>query len=253
MKRYRPLGWLLLSAVFLLLGGQELLAQVRSSSNYQLQSDSINIGGGFSSSTNYVQESTVGEVATGESDSGGYSLKAGYQQMQEVFISMTTPPNVVMSPNLVGVGGGTSNGSTTVTVITDSSAGYELTIAAENDPSMQSGANTIADYIPATADPDYTFTTGNNDAHFAYSPSGVDVVQRFLDDGISDCNTSSTNTDLACWDGLSTTAETIASSPNSNHPAGATTTVNFRVGLGAGVVQVPGEYVATTTLTALPL
>jgi hypothetical protein len=65
-------------------------AQVRSSSNYQLQSDSINIGGGFSSSTSYIQESTVGEVATGISDSSSYSLRAGYQQMQEVYISMTT-------------------------------------------------------------------------------------------------------------------------------------------------------------------
>ena len=61
-------------------------AQVMQSTNYQIQSDSINFGGGFSSSTNYALESTAGELATGESSSTNYSLKAGYQQMVNNFI-----------------------------------------------------------------------------------------------------------------------------------------------------------------------
>ena len=51
------------------------LAQVRSSASYQLQSDSLNVGGGLSTSTSYISESTVGEVATGESSSASYMLK----------------------------------------------------------------------------------------------------------------------------------------------------------------------------------
>jgi hypothetical protein len=226
-------------------------AQVRSSSNYQLQSDSINIGGGFSSSTNYVQESTVGEVATGNSDSSNYNLYAGYQQLQEVYISISDPTDVIMSPNLPGLTGGTSNGSTTVTVTTDSPAGYSLTIEAQNNPAMQSGGNTIANYNEG-AEPDFSFTTSGSQAHFGFSPSGVDLVQEFKDGG-GLCNVNTQDTLLACWAGLTTSDREIARSISPNHPAGATTTVFFRVGVGGSVGVPSGVYTATTTLTALSL
>lgn len=227
------------------------LAQVRTSTNYQLQSDSINIGGGLATSTSYRQESTVGEVATGPSDSATYSLRAGYQQMQEVFLSLASTGDVIMSPDLPGLTGGTSNGSTTFTVVTDSPAGYQLTIEAENDPAMQSGANTIADYNEG-ADPDFSFLTGSADAHLGFTPEGADLVQSFLDDGGA-CNVGSLDTSLACWAGLSTTAIVVAEGSGANQPSGATTTVHFRVGIGSGAGVETGVYTATTTVTALPL
>ncbi len=229
------------------------LAQVRTSSNYQLQSDSINVGGGLSSSTNYVQESTVGEIATGPSDSATYSLKAGYQQMQEVYVSIAVSGDVTMSPALGGLSGGTSNGSTTVTVITDSPSGYRLTIEAENDPAMlrDGGGDSIADYNEG-ADPDFTFSTAAGEAHLGYTPEGVDITQPFLDDTGS-CNSGATDTSLACWAGLATTTTAIAEGAGSNHPSGATTTVHFRVGLGSSANILSGDYTATTTVTALPL
>lgn len=226
-------------------------AQVMTSPSYQLQSDSINVGGGLSSSTSYVQESTVGEIATGPSDSTTYSLRAGYQQMQEVYLSMSVPADVVMDNDIGGITGGTSNGSTTVTVITDSPAGYQLTIIAENDPAMQSPTDTIADYS-AGGTPDFIFTTAATDTHFGYSPSGVDIVQAFLDDG-GTCGVSNGDTALACWDGLTTTSRLIAQSGGANQPAGATTTVNFRVFVGGSAPVEAGLYIATSTLTALPL
>jgi hypothetical protein len=58
---------------------------------------------------------------------------------------------------------------------------------------------------------------------------------------------------LSCWDGLSTIAEQIATSVNANHPAGATTTVNFRVLLMPNANITSGDYYATSTVTALPL
>lgn len=66
--------------------------------------------------------------------------------MQEVFISLATSGNVNLTPDLPGLTGGESNGSTTFTVTTDSPSGYQLTIKAENNPAMQSGVSTIADY-----------------------------------------------------------------------------------------------------------
>lgn len=227
-------------------------AQVMSSPSYQLQSDSINVGGGLSSSTNYVQESTVGEIATGPSDSTSFSLRAGYQQMQEVFLSLSAPADVTLSPALGGLTGGTSNGSTTVTVITDSPAGYQMTIEAEGNPAMQldGGGDSIGDYVGA---PDYSFTTGATDEHFGFTPSGVDITNEFTDDGASGCGGGGDKEALVCWDGLSTTARTVAQAGSANHTAGATTTLHFRVGLGGNVSVSAGVYTATTTLTAYPL
>jgi hypothetical protein len=241
---------LLTSLIFLLMN--VVVAEVRSSPSYQLQSDSINFAGGLSTSSNYSLESTAGEVATGDSESASYKLLAGYQQMQEVFLSMTAPDPVVMTPNILGITGGTANGSTSVMVLTDSPSGYELTIAAESAPAMRKGSDTIADYVPAAAPaPDLSFLTSPTTAHFGFSPEGSDIVDRFRDDGLL-CNTSTGDTALACWDGIGTSNKSIARG-SANQPSGATTTLNFRLVVGGSVEVTAGDYFATTTLTALPL
>jgi len=226
-------------------------AQVMESTNYGLQSDSINFGGGLSNSTGFTLESSVGEIATGESDSSSYTLRAGYQQMQQVFMSLTGLAAVTLSPTIPGVSGGVANGSTTATVVTDSPSGYSLTIASESSPAMVSGGNSLADYNTGPT-PDYEFAIGVNDAHFGFSPFGDDIIDRFKNNGTS-CGVGSTISNLNCWTGASTTATVIAESTSSNHPTGADTRINFRVGVGGSVTQAPGVYVATTTVTALPL
>lgn len=242
-----------ISAIAVLLTMGVSLAQVRESTNYRIESDSINFGGGLSSSGSYTLESTAGEVATGESGSASYNLRAGYQQMTTTYLAMTAPADVTMSPSIPGIVGGTANGSTTVTVTTDSSAGYQVTISAGVSPAMQKGSDSIPDYTPAGANPDFTFSTDAGEAHFGYSPSGIDVASRFKDDGISSCGGGSSETELACWDGLDTVAETIVQRTSANTPNGSTTTLNFRTWIGGGVNQTAGTYVATTTLTALAL
>ncbi len=125
----------------LLVGVHFVGAEAMQSTNYRIQSDSINFGGGLSTSTNYGLESTAGEVASGESDSPTYSLNAGYQQMQEVFISLSAVGPVTLAPSIPGISGGEANGSTTVTVVTDSAAGYQLFIAAEGSEDHKSTPN----------------------------------------------------------------------------------------------------------------
>lgn len=226
-------------------------AQVMTSTNYQIQQDSVNFGGGLSSSTQYTIESTAGEVATGDSQSTNYKLRAGYQQLDTNFVSLSAVPPVTMDPPIPGITGGTAHGTTTMTVTTDSPAGYELSIAASDSPAMKKGTDSIADYAPA-GDPDFVFTTAASDAHFGYSPSGVDIVDRFKDNGAA-CNIGSLDSALACWDGLSTTDEVIAESTGPNVPNGTVTTLHFRLSVGSSVVQPSGTYTATTTVTALAL
>lgn len=227
-------------------------AQVRQSTNYRIQSDSINVGGGLSTSTSYTVESTAGEIATGDSDSSNFGLNAGFQQMQEMYLAMTAAADVTMNPTIGGIVGGTSTGATSVTVTTDNPAGYQLTIEASSSPAMRSGVNSIADYVPGTANPDFVFTYNSTEAQFGYAPDGVDTASRFQDDGGA-CASGSNITSERCWDGLSMTPEVIATRTSGNHPNGTETTIDFQVGIGTGVAQQEGTYVATTTLTLLAL
>jgi len=225
--------------------------QVMSSSNFSLQSDSINFGGGYSTSSSYTLESTAGEIATGESGSASFQLRAGYQQMQEIYLALTVPGVVPLSPALPGVTGGTSTGAVAASVVTDNPAGYTLSLRAENSPAMQAASSSIADYIPAGAVPDFFFALAPTDAVFGFTPEGVDIDVRYQDSG-GVCGMSGNDTAERCWDGLSTTSRVVARGTAANHPDGATTTFRFQVGLG-GMIAVPaGQYVATSTLIALP-
>jgi len=159
-----------------------------------------------------------------------------------------------MVGTLGGLTGGESNGSSTVSVLTDSSGGYQLSIAAVATPALRKNPDTIADYVANSApNPDFIFTTDSGEAHFGFAPFGNDVTSRFKNNG-SACNAGGTTiTALRCWQGLSTSAQVIASGAGANQPAGADTTIQFKVGIASGAGVVSGTYVATTTLTAIAL
>ncbi|HEY9586194.1 MAG TPA: hypothetical protein VJJ27_00945, partial [Candidatus Paceibacterota bacterium] len=201
----------------LLAGVMNVHAQM-SSSNYKVQFDSVNLGGGLSTSTSYKQESTFGEVATGESNSANYNIHAGYQQMNEVFLSMTSAADVTLAPNLSSLTGGTANGSTTVTVTTDGAAGYALYVNASTSPALAETADSFADYVPASANPDFSFSVGNSQSFFGFSPEGTDTASRFLDNGGA-CATGALNTADSCWDGFTTTTKIISENSGLNTPS----------------------------------
>lgn len=227
------------------------LADRMTSTNYTIQADSVNVGGARSASTNFRLEDTAGEIATGDSSSTNFKLRAGYQQMAEVSISLSAAADVTMSPTIGGVSGGTSNGQTSVTVITDSPAGYQLTIKASSSPAMQGNTHgeTIANYTPAGAAPDFTFSVPSTAAEFGFTPEGSDTATQFLDNG-SACNTGSGETANACWAALTTAAQTISSRTTANSPSGTATTIKFRITLGSASLTVADTYVATSTVTA---
>lgn len=228
-----------------------VLGQVMQSSSYKLERDSVNFGGGNSSSSNYSQESTFGEVATGDSQSTNYVLHAGYQQMVATYLSLSVS-SVNLTPAINTTGGGIANGSTTVSVTTDDAAGYELYIVASSSPALISGANSFADYTPAGVNPDFAFTVASANSAFGFSPEGSDIVQAFKDNG-STCNTGSSDTANACWNGLSTTNQLVAKKSSANHPTGSNTVLEFRAESGSSHVQPSGTYTATTTVTAVAL
>ncbi len=160
--------------------------------------------------------------------------------------------NVFMTPDLPGLTGGTSNGSTTFIVTTDSPTGYQVTLQASDAPAMQSPTgSSIGNYNNGDI-AGFAFTIPTASAVFGFSPEGVDVADQFLDDTVT-CGVGSTDTPGACWAGVSTTPITIVEATAPNQPTGATTTIQFQVGLASGANIESGVYTATTTLTALPL
>jgi len=226
---------------------------IASSTNYVLQSDSVNFGGNFSTSTSYRLEDTLGEIATGLYSSSTLIMSGGYQAMPlDVYLAVNSPSNPVMSATINGVGGGSSTGSAVWRVETDNPAGYELSIRSNSTPALTSGSDSFSDYSPSYADPDFSWSTPATESRFGFSPEGDDLINSFLDNGVS-CGSGVLDTNSACWDGFSTTNKIIARSSNPNYPTGASTTVKFRADVGNKKAQPKGTYRANIIVTVVTL
>lgn len=226
-------------------------ADYMQSSTYRIQSDSLNIGGLESSSGTYKINDTLGEIATGDSNSSTYYMHAGYWQMQSSFISISSPSDLVLS-SMAGLSGGSSEGTMSWTVTTDNAAGYTMSIASSTTPALKSALDSLDDYVPAGASPDYNFYNAPTSSSFGFSPEGTQVIDRFKDNG-SACNIGTGETVGKCWDGLSTTPKPIAGSTTSNMPNGGIVTARFRAESGADHIQTSGEYNVTIIATAVVL
>lgn len=228
-----------------------ILADYMQSSTYRIQTDSLNFGGLESSSGTYKLNDTLGEVATGDSNSATYYMHAGYWQMQSSFISISSPSDLVLD-SMAGLSGGSSEGTMSWTVTTDNPAGYTMSIASSTTPALKSTLDSLDDYTPATADPDYDFYNAPTESSFGFSPEGTETISRFRDNGVA-CNIGTGETVGKCWDGLSTTPKPMAGSTTSNMPSGSIVTTRFRAESGADHIQTSGEYNVTIIVTAAVL
>ncbi len=219
---------------------------------YKIPLDSINVGGADGSSTSYDLFDTVGEIASGDSNSSSYGLNAGFIGAQLTYLAISSGSDVSMSPAIAGVSGGSGNGSTSWTVTTDNPAGYSLSVKASTNPALQSLGGTFADYTTAGADPDFSWSVAAADSEYGFTPEGVDIIQKYKDNG-SACNTGSSDTVDKCWDKLTTTDKQIASRANGNHPSGTLTTLKMQAEVGSSHIQPNGTYDATITVTAIAL
>lgn len=181
-------------------------------------------------------------------------LNAGYRQMNETYLAISSPADVTMSPVIGGVTGGTGNGLAVWNVKTDSPAGYQVSAKASTSPALKFGSYVFADYTEASAGiPDYNWSVATADSEFGYTVEGSGAVLKFLDNGSSACNTGSSNTTDRCWYKFATSDFGIVNSSLPNHPLGTDTTIKFKAQSGSGHLQAEGSYEATITVTALPL
>ncbi len=253
MKSLRTQFFVALSILSLVLFSlflpQNGTAQQMQSTNYRIQFDSLNSGGLLSSSTNYREESSVGEQGTGEASSTNYQLRAGYQQNDDTYVTISAVTGVTI-PSITGVSGGTTEATGAWRVETNSAGGYVLYVRATSSPALTApGPYSFSD-LPVGATSSFAYTVPVASSTFGFSPEGPDITSRFLDNG-SICGTGSTDTSAACFDGFTTTNAAISSTVVPNNPTGATTTIRFKAGIGTSKIQENGTYTATIILTAI--
>jgi hypothetical protein len=220
--------------------------------NYKILIDSINVGGQQGSSGAYGLFDTTGEIGSGDSASSSYGLSAGFIGAQQIYLAINMASDVTMSPAIAGVSGGSGTGSTSWTVTTDNPGGYSLSVRADTNPALRSVTSSFADYTPAGSDPDYNWSVAANDSEYGFTPEGVDIIQRYKDNG-SACNTGAGTTADRCWDKFTTSDQEIARRTSGNHPNGTSTTVKMQAEVGNNHIQPNGTYTANITVTALPL
>ncbi|HEY1037189.1 MAG TPA: hypothetical protein VGE62_01245 [Candidatus Paceibacterota bacterium] len=228
-------------------------AYTMGSTQYRIDSDSINSGGtSFSSSGSYSMGSTVGEVGTGFSSSSAYRMSAGYWIPEDTYVSINAVADVSLG-SISGLVGGQSTSSSSWNVKTNNNLGYQLSVVASTDPALKAPQASIPDYAPAGADPDFSFNGPSASSSFGFSPEGADIIGRYKDNG-SVCNFGTGDTSGACWDGFSTTPKVVSQGATANEPSGATTTLRYRVHVGSNVIQdSSGGYEASITVTATAL
>ncbi len=254
MPFYKKRSAVLFSLIlFLMLPFYLVLAEAMHSNTYKITSDSINAGGADSSSSIYKLGDTAGEVGTGNSNSNTYYMHAGFWQMQESYIAVTIPSDLVLAP-MGGINGEASEGTLVWQINTDNSAGYSMNIKTDSTPALTSGSNSFADYVPASSpDPDYNFSIDPSTSAFGFSPEGTDTSARFLNNNSSTCNTGTEETQSKCWDGLSLSPKIIAQKTVRTDPSGDAVTVRFRAESGANHIQPAGNYSAPIVVTAITL
>jgi len=236
-----------------------VFAYVMQSPNYKMQSDSLNTGGGDNqNSANYLFKDTMGEFSSGPSASSNYNLKAGYRQMDETYITISSPGDVSLNPTIPGISGNAgapASGEAVWTVITDSPAGFNLKVRASTDPAMKlDDTYYFDDYGPVAAgSPDYDWTSpgaGNAEFGFTVEPeTASDTVKLFTDNGADSCDTGGFNNLNTCWFDFngSNDINTIYR-PNRTDSDGELEKLKFRVESNAKFLK-EGYYDATIIVT----
>jgi hypothetical protein len=212
--------------------------------------------------TFFIAEPTIGGATV---TSGPFSVR---QQISEEISFMVGAANVTMVGALSAITGGFATGTTQVVVRTTAAGGYQMSIAF-SDANLDAivmereggGTNvgSIRDYPSVGGEPTFNFSTASSAAMFAYTVNAsssniADIDHSFYDNG-TNCNATTTPVFNLhrCWMEPTTTSFRLVNRTVGSAPAGATTTVIFRVFIPANPSPPvdAGFYTATATLTAV--
>jgi hypothetical protein len=150
-------------------------------------------------------------------------------------ISLNSPSDVNMSPDIAGTGASTGNVVWTVT--TNNSSGWKLEVETDQANTMHSGSDIFTDYTEASEDTPETWSIAASASEFGFGATGSYIETKFGADKYMGFN--------------STTKEQVAH--EATETSGSDTTVIFRAEVGASKFQPTGAYSSTVTATATTL
>jgi hypothetical protein len=229
----------------------------------QATSPAIDAGADVGLTSDY-QGTAVPQGAGPDIGAYEYTVTIGDSQFQigqtisEEIAFVIPPADVTLSPALGGVTGGTANGSTQFVVVTNNSAGFDMTLKTAANEGMLGTAlgGAIPALVPVGEVPKFDFddsTVAANTAAFAYTIEASttdDLDQKFRDDGNS-CGSGSSDTLDSCWLNGSTTDVRVIHRTTPTPSTGAVATLKFRAVLRQNATPAITEdtYTATTTIT----
>ena len=239
----------ILSVVFLLGISHSILAYVMSSGNYKIQSDnSLTPTSGLGTSTNYIFRDTMGQVSSGISSSNSYQIKAGFQQMQEVSLSVSAPGDINLAPDIPGISGGSATADSYWSVQTDSSAGFDMKINASTLPALKLPPDGTYYFDDYSATPTYNWSVGSNSAKFGFAviPATAVAVSSTLKDNGSACGLG--NSVGNCWAGFNgTTPIVIIHRQSRTNSSGENELITFKAQSNKFLKS--GDYTSLITIT----
>lgn len=245
--KFRLSVFLRYAAITLLLLPTPILAM--SSTNYQINPDSINFMGiGDASSTNYKLGDTGGEVATGVSTSTNYKNEAGFWHMaMDYSISITSPADVVMGAIAAHGQSALATNSATWNVKTDNPAGYSLTWRASAATMSDGTGDTIAAYTPAVASTPETWSVATSDSEWGGHLGASSTTVNTTTWGALDTYAGGK------WLNVATSDFQIANRADRPTAGGDDEVIFFGGEIGNSKFQPSGNYTVQVTITAITL
>lgn len=232
----------------------DIFASVMSSGNYRIEADDSAVGGGNYASTNYIFRDTMGEVSTGLSDSVSYKMRAGYQEMLEAYLTVSSPEDINLLPPIPGISGGTANASASWNVITDSPSGFNMQIGVSTAPAMMLVGDPTHYFANYSSTATYAWSVTSGNALFGYTVEPAtegDTVQTLLDNGSNTCGTGEVNGTDTCWAGFNgTTATSVVNRTSRTSIAGESEKVKLKAQSNNNFL-VAGTYQSAITVTVL--
>lgn len=215
---------LIVSFVFIPNGA---LAQL-SSSSFRMTSDSVNCGGGQSTSTSFSVFSTLCEPASNslqDSDPQSFVLEPGFQYMDDIpfiSVSLLNPSNTAQTKNTVGYGtltqsSGVASDSILVRVTTNATNGYAASILSDGDLRVVQNGQTTAT-ISGVSD---GAVNGSPNGEVGFTTSGTDGQFNASDTNVS--STAKTFAQRSTWTTQSDTTLTFKAAVSGSNTSGSYT------------------------------
>ena len=230
-----------------------IFAAVMSSTHYAIQSDDLTPAGSpwlATSSSGYVFRDTLGEVSTGPSNSTSYAVRAGYQEMQETYLTVSSPGTIALAPSIGGISGGTATANGAFYVITDNNAGFTMNVSSANSPAMILNGIDPTHYFDNYTAGTPTFGWAVNSAAkfgFTVVPGSQGGLATAFNDNGSVCGSGGNSG--SCWNGFATTPTNIINtSSRTSVTPGEEEQINFQAEAQNTVLE-DGTYQATIVTT----